>query len=107
MSKDTAQPAANSPAAIQLDTPVVRGEQTISEITLRKPTSGELRGVALMELAQLDVSALRKVLPRITTPTLTDIEISRMDPADLMQCGVEVAGFLLSKKAKQEISPVA
>ncbi|GGE50511.1 hypothetical protein GCM10007421_26040 [Halopseudomonas oceani] len=86
---------------IELDEPIKRGNSDITSITLRKPVSGELRGVNLMELAQMDVQALRKVLPRISTPSLTDVEVGRMDPADLMQCGVAVASFLLTKKARQ------
>ncbi|AXQ50157.1 phage tail assembly protein [Stenotrophomonas rhizophila] len=86
---------------IDLDTPIVRGEQEIKQVTLRKPMSGELRGVTLSDLAQLDVLALRKVLPRISTPCLTDHEIGRMDPADLLQCGVAVGSFLLTKSAKE------
>ncbi|WVM88883.1 phage tail assembly protein [Halopseudomonas pachastrellae] len=78
---------------IELDEPIKRGTTEITEVTLRKPVSGELRGVSLMELAQMDVQALRKVLPRISSPSLTDVEVARMDPADLMQCGVAVASF--------------
>lgn len=89
---------------VELDTPIVRGEHSIDSVTLRKPMAGELRGVSLIELMQMDVQALRKVLPRITTPSLTDIEIGRMDPADLVQCGVAVSGFLLQKSAKAEVS---
>ncbi|WP_321346582.1 phage tail assembly protein [Halopseudomonas oceani] len=100
----TPQPKQQQPdnhQVIELDEPIKRGTTEITEVTLRKPVSGELRGVSLMELAQMDVQALRKVLPRITTPSLTDIEVGRMDPADLMQCGVAVASFLLTKKARQ------
>jgi len=86
---------------INLDTPIIRGEQKIDQVTLRKPMSGELRGVTLSDLAQMDVLALRKVLPRISTPSLTDIEVGRMDPADLFQCGLAIAGFLLQKSAKE------
>ena len=86
---------------VQLDTPIIRGEQKITEVTLRKPMSGELRGVTLSDLGQMDVLALRKVLPRITTPTLTDAETGRMDPADLMACGLAICGFLLQKSAKE------
>lgn len=96
-----AEPAKNpNQEVITLEAPIIRGKETINEITLRKPLSGELRGVALLDLAQLDVLALRKVLPRISIPTLTDVEVGRLDPADLMQCGVAVAGFLLTKAAK-------
>lgn len=89
---------------IELDTPIQRGEQSVESVTLRKPISGELRGVSLIELMQMDVQALRKVLPRISSPSLTDHEIGRMDPADLVQCGIAVSGFLLQKRAKQEAS---
>lgn len=98
-----AQPAAadDNNQVIELDEPIKRGNSDITSITLRKPVSGELRGVSLMELANMDVLALRKVLPRISSPSLTDVEVGRMDPADLMQCGVAVASFLLTKKARQ------
>jgi len=83
---------------VPLDTPIKRGEQTITEITLRKPAAGELRGVALTALLQMDVDALTAVVPRISTPTLTAAEVRAMDPADLVQIGGAVAGFLLQKR---------
>ncbi|WP_313473941.1 phage tail assembly protein [Stutzerimonas kunmingensis] len=92
---------------VALDGPIVRGNQTISSLAIRKPMAGELRGVSLVDLMQMDVLALRKVLPRITMPALTDVEIGRMDPADLVQCGVAVSSFLLQKSAKAEASLVA
>ena len=94
---------AQNPAevVIELDTPIKRGETTHDTVTLRKPMSGELRGVTLVDLVQMDVLALRKVLPRISTPSLTDAEIGTMDPADLLACGVAVSGFLLQKSAKE------
>jgi hypothetical protein len=76
--------AAPNPHTVELDTPLVRGAQTITAVTLRKPTAGELRGTSLHDLARFDVSALQKVLPRISTPTLTEFEIGQLDPADLM-----------------------
>lgn len=96
----TEQPKNPNQAEVDLDTPVVRGQQKIEKLIIRKPISGELRGVTLMDLMQMDVLALRKVLPRITVPPLTDVEVGNLDPADLVACGVEVAGFLLQKKAK-------
>lgn len=63
------------------DTPIVRGEQTITHVTLAKPSAGALRGTSLAALVNLDVDALRKVLPRISTPTLTEMDVTLMDPA--------------------------
>ena len=80
---------------ITLDTPIKRGEQTIDTITLRKPNSGELRGLNLTDLLQMDVTSLHRVLPRISIPMLTEADVSNMDIKHLMQCGAKVAGFLL------------
>ncbi|WP_438767914.1 phage tail assembly protein [Kushneria sp. TE3] len=88
--------------AIELDTPIVRGEQTIDSVSVRKPTAGELRGVNLSDVLQLQTDALMKLIPRLSIPSLTDHEARQMDPADLVQLGSEVAGFLVSKRAKGE-----
>lgn len=86
--------------SITLEQPLQRGEQIIDQITIRKPAAGELRGIALVNLIQMDVDALARVLPRITEPTLTEADVNRMDPADLMQAGSVVAGFLLPASAR-------
>lgn len=83
---------------VTLDTPIQRGETTITEVQLRKPKAGEMRGLNMADVLQMDVNALTKLLPRITTPILSEIEIGNMDPADLVQLGSEVSGFLMTKK---------
>ncbi|QEY63375.1 phage tail assembly protein [Metapseudomonas lalkuanensis] len=92
---------------VTLDQPIKRGDTEIQEITLRKPNAGELRGLHLADLLQLDVTALIKLLPRISTPTLNEYEATTMDPADLLACGTKVAGFLLQKQAKADASLLA
>lgn len=86
-----------------LDTPLPRGDKQITEITLRKPAAGELRGTSLNALVNLDIDALQKVLPRITTPALTESDVAKMDPADLVQLGGLFAGFLLPKATLQSM----
>lgn len=108
--QDTEQPEVKSLAddnTVVLDTPILRGTGTIDSITLRKPNAGELRGVSLAELLQMDVDSLIKVLPRISTPTLTTIEVKSMDPADLFAISSKVSGFLLQKSMKTDASLVA
>ena len=91
---------------ITLDTPLTRGEgEPIATVQVRKPNSGELRGLTLMALSQLDYGALESLLPRITTPILHKADIARLDLADLMQLGGEVMDFLLPKAAKESVSP--
>ncbi|KVE72084.1 phage tail assembly protein [Burkholderia vietnamiensis] len=89
---------------ITLDTPITRGEQDITAVTLMKPLAGALRGVALTDVLQLDVIALSKVLPRISDPVLTTQDVLRLDPADLLQLGTEVAGFLVPNSSKVDAS---
>lgn len=88
---------------VTLDAPVVRGEKTIDAIQLRKPRSGELRGLSLVDLGQLKVDALTKLLPRISMPTLTEAEVGNMEPADLLACGAEIGGFLLQKSQRAAV----
>lgn len=87
---------------ITLDSPIQRGEKTIEKIFLRKPSSGELRGLALSDVLQLQVDALVKLTPRLSSPALTEPEMRNLDPADLVQIGGAIAGFLLTKRAKGE-----
>ncbi|CAE6856214.1 phage tail assembly protein [Paraburkholderia domus] len=96
----TEQAKQANPHTVTLDTPIVRGEQTITEVTLRKPNSGELRGTSLNALVNLDIDALVKVLPRIAIPQLTEFDVRELDPSDLVQLGVTFADFLLPNRAR-------
>jgi hypothetical protein len=90
---------------IVLDQPIVRGATTIAQIALRKPNAGALRGITLSDLLQMDVNAIVRVIPRISTPTLTEAEVRAMDPADLVDAGSVVASFLLKKSMKADLFP--
>ena len=92
---------------VTLDTPIARGKTSIDTLTLRKPQAGELRGVQLVELLNMDVATLIKILPRLTSPSITVPEAAGMDPADLLACGSKISGFLLQKSVKTDASLVA
>lgn len=87
---------------VTLDQPIVRGEQTIDTLQLRKPKAGELRGLSLVDVGQLKVDALTKLIPRIAMPIITPVEVANMDPADLLACGAEVGSFLLQKSQRAD-----
>ena len=70
-------------ATVKLDSPIKRGDTTITEIVLRKPQSGALRGTRLQAVMEMDVASMMTVIPRISTPTLTPQEMADLDPADL------------------------
>ena len=82
---------------VMLDTPIVRGKTELTEIVLRKPQSGALRGTRLQAIMDMDVGAMMTIIPRISTPALTAQEMAELDPADLTSLSVEVVTFLLPK----------
>lgn len=84
---------------VPLDQPIKREGQVIDAITLRKPAAGELRGLSLVSVLNMDVDALSALLPRISTPTIHKPEVLAMDPADILAAGIVVAGFLQQKGA--------
>jgi len=88
---------------ILLETPIARGEQLITSLALRKPDAGTLRGVKLADLLQMDVAALITLLPRITTPTLTNADAARLDPVDLVTIATQVGNFFLTKEQRESL----
>ena len=85
---------------ITLENPIKRGEQVIDQITLMKPNAGTLRGVSLASVANSDVDALIKVLPRVTAPSLTEQEVAALELPDLVALAGKVIGFLSPNSAQ-------
>lgn len=70
----------------------IGGKQT-KEVTLRKPMAGELRGLNMLDLVRMDVSAIGTVLPRISDPMIGQEDFSTLESENLMELAGEVAGF--------------
>lgn len=91
-----------TPATVTLDEPVKREGGDIASVQVRRPSSGELRGLSLAELLNSNVDPLIKLLPRITIPTLTEADIKKLAPSDLVQLGGAVINFLAPKAAMEQ-----
>lgn len=89
-------------AVVDFDTPLKRGETVIDRVTLRRPLGGALRGVKLVDLYNLDVVAVSKVLPRISEPVITEAEYLTMEAPDCAAIAGEIVAFLLTKKQRDE-----
>lgn len=79
---------------VALSVPIIRGEQKIDKLKLRRPDTSALRGCSLGALVNSNVDQLMVILPRITDPALTDADVINMDIKDLVACAGEVVGFL-------------
>ncbi|MBQ4864595.1 phage tail assembly protein [Pseudoalteromonas sp. MMG013] len=85
---------------VTLEIPITRGETTIKEIKLRKPKAGELRGLSLADLLNLDVNAMTTLLPRISDPILTKQDINDLELDNLVLLAGEAANFFVPKNMK-------
>ena len=90
-------------ASITLSTPIPRGATTIDTLTIRKPKAGELRGLTLQDLVGTDVTALLKIIPRISSPVLTQEETDNLEAEDLTEIGGTIRGFFMTSAEKKLI----
>jgi hypothetical protein len=87
---------------ITLEFPIERkGQEPITQVEVTKPGTGHLRGIKLIDVMQMDVSAILAILPRVTVPPVDPADLAKLDPADLMQLGVAVSSFF-GKRAERE-----
>lgn len=90
----------NATRTVTLHAPLDRkGADPVETIALSKPTTGALRGLSLMSLMQMEVTALATLLPRITQPALLPEDVAALDPVDLLSLGGEVLGFFMPPEA--------
>jgi hypothetical protein len=110
MSTPKANTEQSTPATtkiVELDYPIQRGETQITSIILRRPSSGELRGIKLQSLLETDVNSVIKVLPRLTVPALTEQEVASLDPADLWSLASELVVFFMTKSMAADLEKIS
>jgi len=91
---------------IPLAEPILRGQQTIESIQLRKPKAGELRGLSIQELMNARTSAVLDLLPRITLPPVTQAEADNLEPEDLAACSGAIIDFFLTPADRKAVEKV-
>lgn len=79
--------------SVDLTTPVKREAGDVARVTLRQPQAGELRGLKLLDVLQMDVNALITLIPRISDPALTQYEVATMDLPEITALGTGVLSF--------------
>ena len=81
---------------ITLSVPIQRGQQAIDKVQLRRPNAGALRGLSTIDLIQADAAAGLKILPRITVPPLTQVEVDDLEPCDFLQLQGTIRSFFMT-----------
>lgn len=80
--------------SVPLEVPIKRPGGDITELKVLKPLGGDLRGLSLHKLAEMDAISIQVLLPRITQPSIIQNEANDMDLVDLANCGGVVWDFL-------------
>lgn len=68
-------------------------DKTLEKVTIRRPMGGDLRGVKLAMLQEIDAGVLFALLPRITTPLITEAHVQKIDPIDTVTIMVGINDF--------------
>lgn len=80
--------------AITLPTPIKRGDKDITEVHLREPKGGDLRGFSTVDVLRMEYAAHRTLIPRLC-PEITANDIDAMDPKTLLAIQSELVGFFV------------
>lgn len=86
-----------NPNAVPLSAPVKIDGQEVSEITLRKPKAGEMRGLKVSNILQMDVNELSKLLPRISAPPLDGTQVADLPADDFTALATKALTFFVAK----------
>lgn len=90
---------------VTLTKPLAWGNETITEIALRRPTAGNLRGIKLTAISELDVTTIITLVPRLSLTPLAPDALNALDPADLLSLCVAVAGFFEASSTPSPTTP--
>ncbi|NKI75816.1 phage tail assembly protein [Dickeya sp. CFBP 2040] len=82
---------------VTLATPIMRGDSTISQVTITDDIkqAGSLRGLRLVNVLNMDVDSITTLLTRVTSPKLKLAEINAMDTRDFMRLAEAITPFLV------------
>ena len=89
---------------VKLSKPIEIDGKSCREIRLRDPKAGELRGLNLANVMQMDTDAMLKLLPRICT--LSGDQIADMPAADFAALSTTAISFFVPASVAAEIQAI-
>ena len=78
-----------------------KGSDPITEVTVRAPVVGDIRGLTQMDLGKMEVKAMERLLPRITLPPLLPDELAAMNIADFFKLSGAAMSFLMPETDRE------
>lgn len=82
---------------VALPVPFEKEGKEITSIALRKPCAGDLRGLSLLKVCEMDFSSAYTLLPRISN--LNERDMLNIDVENLTPLMVEIASFFVNTQS--------
>lgn len=79
---------------ISFKTPITRGNQVFEAVEVREPLAGDLRGLSMAQVFNMDTDAIIKLSARITSPAILEHEIAALSLGDFTAIALAIVGYL-------------
>jgi len=79
----------------------IDGKET-RKIALRCPKTGELRGLMMASVLQMEAGAVMRLLSRITVPPMSEAQLADLPPVDFMEMTKAAIGFFVKADLEAE-----
>lgn len=84
---------------VNLVVPIHRdGEEAITQIELKKPFAGEMRGLNFTDILQMEVETMTTLIPRISN--LTERDMINLEPSNYAPLFTEVISFFVDTSSQ-------
>lgn len=83
-------------------TPIPYGDGALSELTMRPPKAGDLRGLKLIGLTDMDPAMILKIAARVSLTPVAEGQLEQLEVYDLMELTEKVAGFFAKPETPGE-----
>jgi len=104
MSKTDTIPAKDTASkTVELSQDYLIGGEAVAKITLRKAKGGELRGLKMTEIFQMDYTSMAKLISRISTPYISEEQFDGLELCDVQALSTAALGFFAHPKQKAEL----
>ncbi|MCC2976234.1 phage tail assembly protein [Sphingomonas sp. PL-96] len=79
---------------VELEGSLKRGDAELTSLTFRRPETPALIDLSLVQLGQMNVDELRKLLPRISADGLIAEEVDKLGADDMLLIAREISTFM-------------
>jgi Phage tail assembly chaperone proteins, E, or 41 or 14 len=77
-------------ATVKLSQPLAIDGKEVDHVVLHRPRPGELRGLSLISVLQMDFNTMIRLIPRVSEPSLNGCAVATMQVVDFVKFATEI-----------------